>query len=262
MWYNIRHYGNEKESVQGRDRRDARPGGQLALLEEGDLPAGAHIQRLRRNRPRQVPRAHRQGPTGRQPGVEDPDRRRPRGQDADGVRQRHRHGRGGPRGQPRHHRPLRHEEVPRDAQGEGGIPRRRSRSREAVARGVRVPPRADRPVRRRVLRGVHGGRQGNCRDAQARHRDPAQVGVRHVRRLHYLRRRPGLPRDVRDAPPARRPALLPRLVDGPGPREEVLGLHRLPDLLPRDRQGDPVAGRREGREGGRGGQDAPRGARG
>ena len=107
---------------------------------------------------------------GRRPRAEDPHPgRRGRGA-AHGQRQRHRHEPRGPGREPGHHRPLGHRPVPRAALGRAG-PR----------------PEADRPVRRRLLLGVHGGRPGRRADPQGRRGAGLAVGLGRPQRLH----RPG-----------------------------------------------------------------------
>ena len=115
----FRQYGKEEPSVQGRDQGDARPRRQFALLEEGDLPARAHLERLRRDRPREVPGPHAARARRRQSPMADPDRRRQGREDAHDLRQRQRHGRRRPGEEPRRDRKLRHEGLPRGAEGEG-----------------------------------------------------------------------------------------------------------------------------------------------
>ena len=232
-----REDGKEDLRVQGRDRRDARPRSQFALFEEGDIPARAGVQRLGRDRPGEVPRPHRQVDRRRLAGVEDPDRGECGRAHAHRLRQRHRHGRGGAGEEPRHHRELGHQEVPRDAQGEGR----------------RLAPRADRTVRRRLLRRVHGRRPGDGGDPQARRRRVLQVGVGPFRLVFRFRRRARLPRHFGDAASAGGPGRVPRLLARLRADPQVFRLHRLSRHLPPRRR----SGRRE-----RGGPQGARGARG
>ena len=105
---------------------------------------------------------------GRRSRAQDPHpRRRGRGP-ADGRRQRHRHGPRGAGREPRHDRPLR---AP-------------AAFLERALRRAGPGPQADRPVRRRLLFGLHGRRPGRGAEPQGRRGAGLAVGVRRPQRLH------------------------------------------------------------------------------
>ena len=126
------------------------PDGAFGLFEPGRLPPRADLQRRRCLREAARDGAREAGAARR--GLRLPDHARPR-QDrrhAHRRRQRHRHGPGRADRQSRHHRPLRH---PR-------LPRRPLRRRRGLG--------ADRPVRRRLLLGLHRRHVGRGHVAEGR----------------------------------------------------------------------------------------------
>ncbi len=127
-------------AVPGRGCRTSEPDGAFGLFRDRYFPARADLERfgcLRQAALRGDCRARTD--RGRN-AAGNPYRAEQAGRYARRDRQRHRHGPPGADRQSRHHCPLRHQVVP--------VPPHRGQGRR----------RPDRPVRRRLLRGVHGGR--------------------------------------------------------------------------------------------------------
>ena len=167
------------QRVPGRNQASAALGDPFAVLAQGNFPARADLERLGRLREAAL-RGARQARTCWAADALSvtltPDA-------AAGTLthqgQRHRHERGRSHRQSRHHRALRHQEIPRD-----------------VERRFRQGRAADRPVRRRLLFGVHRRRQGH-RAHQAQRFAGGALGIG--------RRRP-----VPDSEPPTRPTAAPK----------------------------------------------------
>ena len=127
-------------SIPGRGGRAPAPDGARGLFGNRRVPARADLQCVGCLRQAALRGDREAGAAGRRRCADDPDHARHDGRHAHHQRHRHRHGPAGADRQSRNRRPLgdaRLREPP-----EGGAGRRR----------------ADRPVRRRVLFGLHGGR--------------------------------------------------------------------------------------------------------
>ena len=160
--------------VSGRDQAVAAPHGALALQRAGDLSARADLQRVGCQRSAAVrkpraPRAARERSRARHPRD-----RRSGATLAQRHGQRHRHEPRGSHRPSRHDRPFRHGPVPR-------APHRRS------AQGCT----ADRPVRRRLLFGIHRRRRSDGADPPRRRagRPRRVVGLGRARRVSRRGRR-------------------------------------------------------------------------
>ena len=153
--------------IRCRGRPAARSRRARAVLGPRDLPARAGRQRGGRNRPAAVCSADAVGP-GAAAGCVRAHRPRQGGAHADYRGPRDRHGPCRPRGQSRHHRPVRHARV-------------RPVTRERQARGTAEP---DRPVRRRLLLGVHGRGPGRGDVPRGGVGRGLGLGVRGPRRLY------------------------------------------------------------------------------
>ena len=150
-----------------------------------------------------------------------------RGRHADGRRYRHRHGPPGADRQPRHHRPLRHARLHE--------PARRGQGRH----------RAHRPVRRRLLLGLHG--RGPHRGDEPAGGGERGVGVALVGQLrlrggsrHRGAGRPRAPRHRGRAAPEARPEAVSRAAHDRAHRAHLLRPHPLPHRAGRG-QGRPRA---------------------
>ncbi len=117
---------------------------------------------------------------------------------ADRARQRHRHDARGGHREHRHDRALRHAAIPRIALG------RRAQGHAA-----------DRPVRRRLLFGIHRRRSRDAGDAQGRRagRRGRALGIGRHRRVHARSHRRRRPRHVGDAASQGRRKRIPRRVE-------------------------------------------------
>ena len=133
----------------------------------GDLPARAHLERLRRRRQAAVRIDERPCALRRRPGAVHPGRLRPSGADNHRVRQRHRHVPAGGRREHRHHRQVRDAGVPRPTDrrpGQGRAPHRTVRRRLLLRLHRRRPGDPGHAARRPDLRarrplGEHRRRQ-------------------------------------------------------------------------------------------------------
>ncbi len=208
--------------VPGRDQAAPAPALALALPEPRDRGPRADLQRVRRTRQDAVRLADRRV-AARRRGARDRDR--------------------GPRGRPAARDP-RHgcRDDPRRARGQPGHDRSQRLGRVPQGDDGRVDLEAgrlaDRPVRRRVLLGVHDRRQGPGADPQLPRGIGLGVGIRRLGQLHRDGRRgPAAPRHRgHPAPQGRRQGLRRRLAD-PRDRPPVLQLRPLPDPAGRRRRG-------------------------
>ncbi len=200
--------------VPGRGPRAAGPHDPFAVLAQGHLPARADLQRLRRAR--QDPLRGAEPPGAGLGRARDHPGGRRRGPHPGGARQRHRHEPGGGGREPRHHRALGHPRVP------AGHPRGQGGGR----------PGADRAVRGRLLRELHGRRSHHGRHAARGHRGDDALGVDRRRQLHARRGRAPGGRDHRHAPPQApgRGRRAPRLHAGVGAQGHRQALLRLRDV--------------------------------
>ena len=215
--------------IPGRGQADPAPRHPFAVLQQGDLPARAGVQRVRRLRQAALRSAGQQCLVGRRAESRGAGVLRQGSEDIDHPRQRYRHERRGGGGAPGHHRQEWHARIP-------GAARRREEE------GCQP----DRPVRRGLLFRLHRRRPHHrvvtaCRGASCRRRALEQRRRGRVRGRGHRQARA---RHRRDPAPARGRGGVPVHLEAEVDHQQVFRPHLAADP---DEEGERGTRRRRNR---------------